>query len=288
MDDVVRQIITRRRFLQLPAVTAVVAACSPPRIGSSAPSGAAGPAGWRAGRRAAARRRAGGVTGTINVSYPDEAGLKPKYVEQAAAAVKTQFSGADVKIDLQKIGDDDFYTKLLLALDSGTGPDVFHVGGSLDRRAGRCQLHRAARRLRRASGRTGASTPMRSSSGVTYKGSVWAIPYGLDMRWLYYRKDDLQKAGLAADWQPANVQGILDAATAVKNANEAERPARTRCTPDLPARAARPIMPSSRCCGRTAASSRTRAASGSATARPPRRSWPTTRRRTTASARRRS
>jgi multiple sugar transport system substrate-binding protein len=57
-------------------------------------------------------------------------------------------------------------------------------------------------------------------SGVTYKGSVWAIPYGLDMRWLYYRKDDLQKAGLAADWQPANVQGILDAATAVKSANE--------------------------------------------------------------------
>ena len=57
-------------------------------------------------------------------------------------------------------------------------------------------------------------------TGVTYKGSVWAIPYGLDMRWLYYRKDVLQKAGLAADWQPANVQGILDAANAVKGANE--------------------------------------------------------------------
>ena len=43
MDDVVRQIITRRRFLQLSAVTTVVAACSPAAIGSSAPSGAAGP-----------------------------------------------------------------------------------------------------------------------------------------------------------------------------------------------------------------------------------------------------
>jgi multiple sugar transport system substrate-binding protein len=57
--------------------------------------------------------------------------------------------------------------------------------------------------------------------GVTYKGQVWAIPYGLDMRWLYFRKDDLQKAGLPADWKPDNVQGIIDAATKVKQANEA-------------------------------------------------------------------
>src|SRR4029078_10208030 len=74
--------------------------------------------------------RTAAVTGTVNVSYPDEAGLKPKYVEQDAAALKAQYSGVDVKIDLKKVGDDDYYTKLLLALDSGTGPDVFHVGGS--------------------------------------------------------------------------------------------------------------------------------------------------------------
>src|SRR4030088_189780 len=41
------------------------------------------------------------------------------------------------------------------------------------------------------------------------------------MRWLYYRKDDLQKAGLPADWKPTNVQGILDAAAAVKKSNQA-------------------------------------------------------------------
>jgi len=219
MDDVVRQIISRRRFLQLTALSAVAAACSPsataiPAGPSTAPGGSApGGSGGAAPSTAA-------ITGTINVSYPDEAGLKPKYVEQAAAALKTQYSGVDVKIDLQKIGDDDYYTKLLLALDSGTGPDVFHVGGSsIGELADASYIEPLDDYVSQWA--DWSQYPDSVRSGVTYKGSVWAIPYGLDMRWLYYRKDDLQKAGLPADWQPANVQGILDAATAVKNANEA-------------------------------------------------------------------
>jgi multiple sugar transport system substrate-binding protein len=38
----------------------------------------------------------------------------------------------------------------------------------------------------------------------------------LDTRFLYYRKDIFTKAGLPADWQPANVAAILDAAVAIK------------------------------------------------------------------------
>lgn len=222
MDEVVRQIITRRRFLQLATASAVVAACSPSSVGtgSAAPGGSTAAGGSPAGGSSVPPASGGGVTGTINVSYPDEAGLKPKYVEQAAAAVKSQFSGADVKIDLQKIGDDDFYTKLLLALDSGSGPDVFHVGGSsIGELADASYIEPLDDYV--SQWPDWSQYPDSVKSGVTYKGSVWAIPYGLDMRWLYYRKDDLQKAGLAADWQPANVQGILDAATAVKNAKEA-------------------------------------------------------------------
>ena len=219
MDEILRQNITRRRFLQLSAVTAIAAACNPAATSSpsSAPAGGSPAPGSSGGGGSAG---SGGVTGTINVSYPDEAGLKPKYVEQAAAAVKSQFPGADVKIDLQKIGDDDYYTKLLLALDSGTGPDVFHIGGS---QIGELSEASYIEPLDNYVSQWAdwSQYPDSVRSGVTYKGSVWAIPYGLDMRWLYYRKDDLQKAGLPADWQPANVQGILDAATAVKNANEA-------------------------------------------------------------------
>ena len=216
MDDVVRTIITRRRFLQLTAVTAVAAACNPSAVGSpSASAGGASPAAGGSGPAPSG----GGVTGTINVSYPDEAGLKPKYVEQAAAAVKAANAGADVKIDLQKVGDDDYYTKLLLALDSGTGPDVFHVGGSsIGELAEASYIEPLDDYVK--DWPDWSQYPDAVKSGVTYKGSVWAIPYGLDMRWLYYRNDVLQKAGLPADWQPANVQGILDAATAVKNANE--------------------------------------------------------------------
>src|SRR5689334_1014510 len=211
MDEIVRQNISRRRLLQLGALSAIAAACSPAATGSSAPVASAPAGSAPAGGSTGPSPSGGALSGTVNVSYPDEAGYKPKYVEQAAAAVKSEYSGLDVKIDLQKIGDDDYYTKLLLALDSNTGPDVFHFGGSsigelseagyiepLDKYVGQWE--------------DWSQYPDSVKSGVTYKGSVWAIPYGLDMRWLYYRKDDLSKAGLAADWQPANVQGILDAA----------------------------------------------------------------------------
>lgn len=204
MTQLQRLAISRRRFLQMSAATAVLAACNPAgqNTGSAKPSGSGG---------------GGAITGTVNVSYPDEAGFKPKYVEQAAAAVKTKFSGVDVKIDLQKIGSDDFYTKLLLRLDSGDVPDVIHVGGNLiGELADANYIEPLDEYL--GSWDDWKQWPDSVRGGVTYNSKVYAIPYGLDMRWLYYRKDDLQKAGLAADWQPANVQGILDAAAAVKKA----------------------------------------------------------------------
>jgi multiple sugar transport system substrate-binding protein len=215
MDEVVRQLMTRRRFLQVAVASSVVVACSPSATGSGAPASA--PAGGASGAPGSggAPASTAAISGTVNVTYPDEAGFKPKYVEQAAAAVKAQFSGVDVKIDLQKIGDDDFYTKLLLRLDSGDVPDVIHVGGSLIG-----ELSDAGY-IEPLDAYVGAwedwkQYPDAVKGGVSYNGKTWAIPYGLDMRWLYYRKDDLQKAGLPADWQPANVQGILDAAAAVK------------------------------------------------------------------------
>ena len=215
MDEVTRQLMTRRRFLQVAVASSVVVACSPTATGSGAPASA--PAGGSSGAPGSggAPASTAAISGTVNVTYPDEAGFKPKYVEQAAAAVKAQFSGVVVKIDLQKIGDDDFYTKLLLRLDSGDVPDVIHVGGSL---IGELSDAGYIEPLDTyvAAWEDWKQYPDAVKGGVSYNGKTWAIPYGLDMRWLYYRKDDLQKAGLPADWQPANVQGILDAAAAVK------------------------------------------------------------------------
>ena len=193
--QILNQTLSRRRFLQLSAAAALVAACGP-----GTPSGSTG-----------------AMSGTVNVTYPDQAGFKPKYVEQAAAAVKQQFSGINVQIDLQKIDDDSFYTKLLLRLSSGDVPDVFHVAGtSIGALADAGYIEPLDSYLSAWS--DWSQYPDSVKKGVTYQNKVYAIPYGLDMRWLYYRKDDLQKAGLPADWTPANVQGILDAAAAVKAA----------------------------------------------------------------------
>jgi multiple sugar transport system substrate-binding protein len=217
MTEFERLALSRRRFLKLSAAAAVFAACSPAATSSGSSSGGTATSTPNPGSPVPSGSAAGAISGTVNVSYPDEAGFKPKYVEQAAAAVKKQYSGIDVKIDLQKIGSDDFYTKLLLRLDSGDVPDVIHVGGNLIGELA------DAGYVEPLDGYLGSwedwkQYPDSVRGGVTYNAKVWAIPYGLDMRWLYYRKDDLQKAGLAADWQPANVQGILDAAAKVKAA----------------------------------------------------------------------
>src|SRR5207249_2439282 len=107
VEDRKTPVLSRRAFLQAMAATGVVAAC-----GSGTPGGTAK------------------ISGTITVSYPDELGLKPKYVDQAATALKSRYSGLDVKVDLQKISSGDYYTKLLLALSGGGDvPDVIHVGG---------------------------------------------------------------------------------------------------------------------------------------------------------------
>jgi multiple sugar transport system substrate-binding protein len=176
-------------------------------------------AGPRAGRAFAAPNLRQGLTGTIRVAYADEAGYKPKYVEQAAAAVEAANPGATVEIDVRQVAGGDFLTQLLLELDGGEGPDVIHLGGD---RIGQFAD-------------TGYITPLDPylaqwpdwteqypesvRSGVMYGGQTWAIPYGLDVRWLYYRRDRLEEAGLSRDWQPTDLASILEAATALKDAD---------------------------------------------------------------------
>jgi multiple sugar transport system substrate-binding protein len=204
---VIRSTFNRRDVLRVAASTGAVAAVS--AVGANGAIAAPGSrmAGLRTGRQ--------GVTGEITISYPDELGLKPPFVDQAAEAVRTANPDAKVTVDLQKIGGDDFYTKLLLAMDAGDSPDVFHVGGDkIGELADAGYISPLDDMV--AAWPDWQYYPESVRSGVTYKGQVWAIPYGLDTRFLYYRKDRLQEAGLPADWQPANVMGIIEAAMAVK------------------------------------------------------------------------
>src|SRR5438046_8384067 len=173
---------SRRTFLKVAGATAVVVACAP-----AAQQGGASPS------------QAKGLTGTITVSYPDELGVKPKYVDQAAQAVQTKNSGTTVKVDLQKISDDLYYPKLLLALQSGADvPDVFHFGGdSIGELADAGYIEPLDSYVNAWADWSQYPAPIKN--GATYKGHAWAIPYGMDTRWPYFRRDDLQTPGLPAD-----------------------------------------------------------------------------------------
>jgi multiple sugar transport system substrate-binding protein len=229
---------TRRRFLRhvvlLGIGTTLIAACGPSGA-SSAPTpapaaqpttppaaakpttGAAAAAPTTAPAPQTAPARAGAnLSGSITVSYPDEAGKKPPYVQAAADQVSKANPGAKITVDLQKIADGDYYTKLLLALQGGSGPDVTHLGGdSIGEMVDAGYLAPLDDYL--AKWADWSQYPDAVKQGVTYKGKVYGIPYGLDTRFLYYRKDVFQKAGLDANWQPKNIQDIIDSAKLVQS-----------------------------------------------------------------------
>ncbi|CAA9530703.1 MAG: hypothetical protein AVDCRST_MAG73-923 [uncultured Thermomicrobiales bacterium] len=186
-------------------------------------AGLAAAAGLRVGPRPAGARSRfaapmlqGGLSGEITIGYADELGVKPPYVEQAAEAVRGANPDATITIDLQKISGGDYTTQLLLALDSGEGPDVIHIGGDRIGELADAGYIAPLDDFLAEWEDWETEYPQSVRDGVTYDGSVWAVPYGLDTRFLYARRDILDQAGLGADWQPANLEGILEAAKAVK------------------------------------------------------------------------
>lgn len=159
-----------------------------------------------------------GLSGEITVGYADEAGYKPKYVEAAAEAVQAANPEATVNIDLRQISSADFLTQLLLQLDSGEGPDVIHVAGDRIGELAEAGYIEPLDAYVAEWPDWSEQYPESVRAGVTYNGQVWAIPYGLDMRWLYFRRDIMEQVGLGRDWQPANLAAVLEAATAIKEA----------------------------------------------------------------------
>jgi multiple sugar transport system substrate-binding protein len=227
-----------RRGLTLAIGTTLLAACGPSSTAqpttapaaapkpttAPAPTSAAAPAGATSAPTGAAAAKpaaqapaqaGANLSGNITVSYPDELGKKPPYVQAAADQVTKANANAKIAIDLQKVADDDYYTKLLLALQGGSGPDVIHIGG--DRIGEMVDAgYLAPLDDYLAKWQDWKMYPDAVKQGVTYKGKVYGIPYGLDTRFLYYRKDVFQTAGIASDWQPKNVQDIIDTAKQVQ------------------------------------------------------------------------
>jgi multiple sugar transport system substrate-binding protein len=160
-----------------------------------------------------------GLSGRITVAYADELGKKPPYVDETARLIEQNHPGTSVAIDLRRMGGSEFLDAILPMLASEDAPDVLHASGD---RLG--ELADA-----------GLIAPLDDylltwpdwryysptvKDGVTYQGQTWAIPYGLDTRFLYYRRDIFEQVGLSAAWQPKNVADILAAAARV----QAQRP----------------------------------------------------------------
>jgi multiple sugar transport system substrate-binding protein len=156
------------------------------------------------------------LSGAITVVYADELGKKPGFVEAAARAVEQAHPATTVSIVRHRLGSNEFFEQLLPALRSDDAPDVIHVGGDrLGELADAGLIISLDAYLAEWPDWRYYSPTVRD--GVTYQGQTWALPYGLDTRFLYFRRDIFQQAGLPPDWQPRNVADILTAAERVRS-----------------------------------------------------------------------
>ena len=153
---------------------------------------------------------------TLRVWYPDEAGIKPKYIAQAAEAFEKDFPNVNLEIKRFRMPPGDFKTKLLLALASNEGPDVILFSGysNIGEFAEADYIIPLDKYVNKWA--DWSQYPKNVKDGVTYEGHVYAIPYGLDMRWLYYNKNIFRSVGLPVPWQPQNWNDIINAAIVIK------------------------------------------------------------------------
>jgi multiple sugar transport system substrate-binding protein len=141
----------------------------------------------------------------------------PAFEEQMAAAgtpVEVSFEG-------QGVDDEDYKSQLALDLGAGEGPDVFSIDGiwvgefataeyiapladvvgpEVDDWDGWAQINEAVQ----ANG---------SFDGVRY-----GVPQGTDGRVIFFNKQLFEQAGLPADWQPATIDEVLEAARTIQEA----------------------------------------------------------------------
>ncbi len=153
---------------------------------------------------------------TLKVWYPDEAGIKPKYIAQAAEAFEKDFPNVNLEVKRFRMPPGDFKTKLLLALASNEGPDVIHFSGysNIAEFADAGYIMPLDKYV--SNWADWSQYPQSVKDGVTYEGHVYAIPYGLDMRWLYYNKNIFRSVGLPVPWQPQSWNDIINAAIVIK------------------------------------------------------------------------
>jgi multiple sugar transport system substrate-binding protein len=161
----------------------------------------------------ASTARAQGATGKITVGFESGNELILGIVEQTAEAF--QAANPDAEIELKPGAAGNYTTQLVLALTTGTAPDVFFTSGlGIAEFSGAGFIEPLDGWVAEWDDWTQYSEIVRSA--IAYEGSIWALPFALDTHFLYYRKDLFEQAGLPREWQPATTDEVLAAAHALK------------------------------------------------------------------------
>lgn len=200
----------RREFLLATAglgATAGLAACGKSSSGGAAPGGSTSGS-------------AGAITGEVKVTYQQfgSSKIQANFLGGIAKQFSAANPGATVKLQPITASENDYYTKLQLAMRSPrTAPDLAYEDTFLinsDIAAG--YLSPLDDRISSWSDwsqfKDTAKTAAQALDGKTY-----GIPDGTDVRAIWFNKTLLTKAGLAKDWAPKSWQDLITAAQAVKD-----------------------------------------------------------------------
>jgi len=157
-----------------------------------------------------------GLSGSVRVGYEGAKQALGRSAEAAAAAVMEANPGTT--IELVASNAPNYLNQVAVQLMMGNAPDVFLLLGLgsgelgqgglvrplddyLDQWDGWAQYDEAAR------------------FGVRFQNQYWSVPWGLNLYFLFYRKDLFGAAGLPEVWQPGTREEIIEAAAAVEASN---------------------------------------------------------------------
>jgi multiple sugar transport system substrate-binding protein len=161
------------------------------------------------------RAGAQNLSGTIRVGYESIDDINVPFIESTAESLRA--ANPDLNIELEPSTAGNYIIQLVLQLTTGQAPDVFLLAGPV--LAELAASDNIAPLDDFLAGWDGwGQYPDAFKAAVTYEGSVWSVPQAYDTRFLYYRRDIFEQAGLPVDWAPASPEDVLDAALAIKNA----------------------------------------------------------------------
>jgi multiple sugar transport system substrate-binding protein len=157
-----------------------------------------------------------GLSGSIKVGYEGSKPFLGPYVEAAAQAVMEANPGATI----ETVASDapDYLSQIGVQLMMGGAPDVFLLLGIGSGELASGQLVRPLDEYL-STWDGWAQYDEQAKFGVTVQGKTWSLPWGLNVYFLYYRKDLFDAAGLPTEWQPQTRDGIIEAAKAVQASN---------------------------------------------------------------------